>query len=163
MKDNLPKRKNIRLKSYDYSLEGYYFITICTKNRECILSKIKCGSVKTDPYIELNDIGKFVEKKLKEIEKHFETIKIHDYVIMPNHLHFVLEQTNVGAGLDQPANKITIGNVVGLFKSGISRKIGYAIWQRNYYEHVIRNEKEYLMIKQYIINNPYNWEEDKYY
>ena len=80
---------------------------------------------------------------------------------MPNHIHFIMEI--VGAGLDQPANEITISNVIGLFKSGVSRKLGYSIWQRNYYEHIIRNETEYLMIKQYITNNPYNWENDKYY
>ena len=80
---------------------------------------------------------------------------------MPNHIHFIAE--NVGAGLDQPANKTTISDVIGLFKSGVSRKLGYPIWQRNYYEHIIRDETEYLLIKQYILNNPYNWEKDKYY
>ena len=157
----LISRKNIRLKEYDYSIEGHYFITICTKNRECILSKIT-GSVKTDPYSELNDIGKIVEKELKAIEEHFKTIKIHDYIIMPNHLHFIIEITSVGAGLDQP-EKVKISNVIGLFKSGISRKIGYSIWQRNYYEHIVRNEKEYFMIKEYIKNNVINWRKDKYF
>ena len=83
---------------------------------------------------------------------------------MPNHLHFIIEKTQmpVGAGLDLPNKNIKITNVVGLFKSGVSRKIGYSIWQRNYYEHVIRNENELYEIQKYIQYNPLNWEKDKY-
>jgi putative transposase len=120
--------------------------------------------------------GKIVEKNLKEIEQHFKTIQIHEYIIMPNHIHFILANNPVGAGLDLPAEtktkeriiannpaKTKITDVIGLFKSGVSRKIGYSIWQRNYYEHIIRNEKEYWKIKKYIIDNPVNWERDKYF
>lgn len=86
---------------------------------------------------------------------------------MPNHIHFVIENQGivrcVGAGLDQPVRKIKITNVIGLFKSGVSRELGYSIWQRNYYEHIIRNEKEYLIIKQYIQENPLKWQEDELY
>ena len=78
---------------------------------------------------------------------------------MPNHLHIVIE-IYVGAGLDQPVN---LPNIIGLFKGGVSRKLGYSIWQRNYYEHIIRNEKEYLAIKEYIANNPINWINDEYF
>ena len=156
-----PRRKDIRLRNYDYAKEGMYFITICTKNRKELLSFITFGSVKTDPYIKLSNIGKITEQNLIEIKQHFKAIKIHDYIIMPNHVHFIIEKISVGAGLDQP--RIRISDVIGLFKSGVSRQLGYSIWQRNYYEHIIRNEKEYLEILEYIQNNPLKWKEDKYY
>jgi len=159
---NFQTRKSIRLKEYDYSQEGMYFITICTQDRKCVLSEILGGSVKTDPYIKLNNIGIMVEKELKKIEEHFKTIKIHDYVIMPNHIHFIIEKIIVGAGLDLPDKKIKITNVIGLFKADVSRRIGYSFWQRNYYEHIIRSEKELYKIKEYIQYNPLNWEKDKY-
>ena len=161
MKDCLPARKTIRLKGYDYSNEGMYFITICTKNRERILGTIN-GSVKTDPYMKINDIGKIVEKELKEIENHFKNIKIDEYVIMPNHLHFIIQKIDVGAGLDLPVNT-SINTIIGLFKSGVSRSVKYSLWQRNYYEHVIRGEKDYYIIKEYIQNNVINWKKDKYF
>ena len=104
---------------------------------------------------------KITEQNLIEIKQHFKAIKIHDYIIMPNHVHFIIEKISVGAGLDQP--RIRISDVIGLFKSGVSRQLGYSIWQRNYYEHIIRNEKEYLEILEYIQNNPLKWKEDKYY
>ena len=166
--NKIKTRKQLRIKEYDYSNEGYYYITICTKNKIKILSKIQKGSVKTEPYIELETIGKIVEQNLLKIEEYFETIKIHDYIIMPNHIHLVIEKrkkyikNNVGFGLDQTDNKINISNVIGLFKSGVSRKIGYSIWQKSFYEHIIRNEKEYIKIKEYIKNNPIKWENDEY-
>ena len=100
-------------------------------------------------------MGEIIEKELINISKHFNSIKICDYVIMPNHVHFIIEK-NVGAGLDQPSN-IKISNVIGLLKSGVSKKIGYSIWQRNYYEHIIRNDEEYCKIYNYMKNNPLKW------
>lgn len=159
-KSNKHNRRSIRLKDYDYSKDGMYFITICTKNRINILSRIIPGSVKTDPYNQLNKLGYIVEKELNNIPKHFNNVGIDKYVIMPNHIHIIIKINNVGASLDSP-KKIRLSNVIGLFKSGVSRKIGYSIWQRNYYEHIIRNEKEYGEIYKYIEYNPVCWEEDK--
>lgn len=155
MTNKLEVRKLIRLKEYDYSNEGMYFITICTKNRECILGKIENGSVKTDPYIVLNRNGILIESELNNIHNHFRYINIDEYVIMPNHIHFILNIIK--------KDSITVPTIVGLFKSGVSRILKYSIWQRNYYEHIIRNEKEYYKIKKYIIENPINWVNDKLY
>jgi len=121
--------------------------------------------------IELTDIGKIIEKVCLNLEKEFTNIKLHDYIIMPNHIHCIIE---IYKRADtRPAS--TIGNIISAFKSktttnaikeiknGKIKSFNKKIWQRNYYEHIIRNETEYLMIKQYITNNPYNWENDKYY
>lgn len=154
MTNKLEERKLIRLKEYDYSNEGMYFITICTKNRECILGKIS-GSVKTDPYIQLNKNGMLVKGELNNIQNHFKNINVDEYVIMPNHIHFIVNIIK--------KDSITIPTIVGLFKSGVSRILKYSIWQRNYYEHIIQNEKEYYKIKKYIIENPINWVNDILY
>lgn len=162
MKDSLPKRKNIRLKSYDYSLEGYYFITICIKKRLGLLGKINVGvALQGDPnIINLSKEGEIVKKHIENCSKKITNILIDEYIIMPNHIHLIIALTNNGSPRTATP---TIPKIINSFKSIVSKEIGYAIWQRNYYEHVIRNKKEYLMIKQYIINNLYNWEEDKYY
>ena len=157
MENKVPQRKQIRLKEYDYSKKGYYFITICTKNREEILSKIVNGSVKTDPYIILTKEGKIIEKELLNIENHLNNIKIDKYIIMPNHIHVIIKV--VGAGLDQPGIKIS--NLIGLYKGGVTRKLSKSIWQRNYYEYIIRNEKEYYKIIEYMKYNPIKWLNEK--
>ena len=159
MKENIPTRKNIRLKEYDYSERGYYFITICTKNRECILSKIEIQNVGSDislPIIlELTKEGKIVEKYIQQIEKIYSNILIDEYVIMPNHIHMILIINN------QKNN--TISKIVQQLKGIITKEIGNSIWQKLFYERIIRNEQEYLMIKEYIQNNPLNWENDRYF
>ena len=161
MKSNKKERKSIRLKEYDYAKAGLYFVTICTKNRLNILSQIIQGSVKTDPYNKLNILGNIVERELNNIPSHFKNVNIDKYVIMPNHIHVIIEICNVGASLDSP-KIVKLSNVVGLFKSGVSKNIGYSIWQRNYYEHIIRDEKEYNKICEYIEYNPLGWEADKF-
>ena len=165
----LPQRKNIRLKYYDYSLEGYYFITICTKDRKEILGKIKpVGAddpVRPKPNISeekinLTPIGTIVEKYWKETNKIYDNVILDEYVIMPNHMHGII--CLKGGQSRPPLQKIIQG-----FKSVTTRecfRYGYKqIWQRNYYEHVIRNDKEYYEIKNYIQNNIINWETDKYF
>ena len=154
MKDNLPQRKNIRLKYYDYSLEGYYFITICTKNKECILSEIKsCGNMNCTSV--LTKEGKIVDKYLNKIKNVYSNIIIDEYIIMPNHIHMILI-------INKKENN-SISKIIQQFKRIVTKELKYSLWQKLFYEHIIRNEKEYLMIKQYIINNPYNWKNDKYY
>jgi len=167
----LAKRKNIRLKDYDYSQEGYYFITICTKNKKEILGKIvgaNCVRPKTPddpvrpknnyPTIILTKIGKIVENEMNKISKIYNNILIDEYIIMPNHIHVIIEIEN---GRTQFAP--TISQIIKQYKGSITKQIKNNIWQKSFYEHIIRNEKEYLNIKQYIINNPYNWKKDKYY
>ena len=178
-------RKNIRLKYYDYSNEGMYFITICTQNRKEILGKIiynrnklltSVGAGLVPAQIKNTNFGNTVEKMYLEIEEKYQNIKLHDYIIMPNHLHGIIEICDVQfwAGI-KPAPTVSIADVIRDFKSlttleytkcvknGIYKPFDKRIWQRNYYEHVIRNEKEYYKIVEYIRNNPLKWEEDKYF
>ena len=156
MKSVLPKRKRLRLKNYDYSQAGYYFITICVKNRENILSKIEnVGSSNARPKNILTEEGKVIEKHIKEIEIMYQNIVVDEYIIMPNHIHMIL--------IINQKEKVTISRIVQQLKGKITKKLKYSVWQKLFYEHIIRNEKEYLLVKEYIKNNPYNWKNDTYY
>jgi len=170
---NIHHRRSIRLKGYDYSQAGLYFITIVTKNRIDLFGEIKNGKMI------LNDAGRIAKKYWLEIPDHFPNTKLHSFIIMPNHIHGIIEIT-VGAKNFSPlpspqpsfrSPSKTIGSVVRGVKIGITKwfqrqfsnqyPVGKSIWQRNYWEHIIRNENEYNRITQYIINNPVKWENDK--
>jgi len=171
---NIHHRKSIRLKGYDYSQAGLYFVTICTQNRECLFGNI------TDAKMILNDAGKMVEKCWYEIPNHFPNTRLHPMVVMPNHFHGIIELVGtknhspvVGAKNISPLRSPskTIGSVVRGFKIGVTKwfrekypnhfPVGQSVWQRNYWEHIIQNENEYHRITQYIINNPVKWYNDK--
>ena len=167
MKENLPVRKRIRLKDYDYASEGMYLITICTKNRLHILSKIIDDSMQNikpvgancvRPIIKLSKIGKIINKEINNISEIYDNINVNEYVIMPNHIHLIIE---IEDGRTQFAP--TISQIVKQYKGSITKKLNYSIWQKSFYEHIIRNEKEYLKIKEYIKNNVMNWRKDKYF
>ena len=147
MKENLPKRKNIRLRYYDYSEEGLYFITICTKNREQLLGKIT-----EENQIKLTKVGTIVEKSIRNLERIYSNITIDEYVVMPNHIHIII--------IINEKNDLTISRIINQYKGGITKKIGYPIWQKLFYEHIIRNANEYYKIKQDIQSNIANWKED---
>ena len=149
MEKNLPQRKNIRLKNYNYATLGMYFITICIQDRIEILGKIR------DKKIKLTEQGIIAQNYLESIEVVYDGIKIDEYIIMPNHIHMIIE-INSQTGISVP-------RIIKQYKEIVTKQIGYSIWQKSYYEHVIRNEKEYYKIKQYIQNNVINWEEDKYF
>jgi len=183
VKNNQEKhhRRSIRLKDYDYSKEGAYFVTICTHNRECIFGEIVNGEMY------LNEYGKIVKSTLLDLSNHNQNIELDEFVIMPNHIHFIL--FIVGARFIVPNKsefnrstpniknnpmvipKITLGAIVRRFKAKICfliNKSGFDKsnpcrfkWQRNYYEHIIRNEDELNSIREYIINNPLKWEFDR--
>lgn len=150
MKDNLPVRKRLRLKKFDYSKEEIYFITICIKNRIKLLGKI----IETNR-IELTKIGNISEQYIKKIEIKYKNVKIDEYIIMPNHIHLLL--------IVNKQNDISISRIIKQYKMCVSKIIGYSIWQKSFYEHIIRNEKEYWKIKEYIKDNIINWKKDKYF
>ena len=150
MKNNLPKRKSTRLKYYDYSSKGMYFITICTKDRLELL-----GNINNECIIYLTEEGNIVKKAIKEVERIFPNVIIDEYIIKPNHLHIIVVITE--------NRHISISRIIKQLKMNVSKKTGYSIWQKSFHEHVIRNEKEYLIIKQYIKNNIINWKQDKYF
>jgi REP element-mobilizing transposase RayT len=215
-------RRSIRLKGYDYSQAGLYFITICVQDRICLFGKVVNGNM------ELNEAGKIAVSCWLEIPAHFPNATLHEYVVMPNHIHGIIElsKPSVGAknvspeirtknetfriGTDkfstengtgnispnssetgtpdngakdfspqrpEPSNSEssrprgtsqTIGSIVRGFKIGVTKWLHqnsnvHHVWQRDYYEHIIRDELSYIRIANYITDNPAKWQEDKFY
>ena len=144
-----PQRKSIRLPNFDYSSEGAYFVTICTEQKAKILCNYSAPAIEGDaPVFLLTPIGHAVDDMIQRIPG------IDKYVIMPNHVHLII--------LNHPADP-PLSRKVQLFKSNLTRKLGHSIWQRNYYEHVIRSEQDYLIRWKYIDDNPAKWATDDYF
>lgn len=157
-----PNRKSIRLKNYDYSSNGYYFVTICTQNREKLFGEIVGATLCGRP----NYPHKMIEKWLFEIQNKYLNTKIDYYVIMPDHIHFILfiEGDHTGSPLQ---------DIIGWFKTmttndyikGVKNKLyepfNKHFWQRNYFEHVIRNENDLFECRKYIEQNLLKWIIDK--
>ena len=159
---NLPKRKIIRLQNYDYSSSGAYFITVCTKDKEKILCDIVGDGALDVPKTVLTDIGRIVDKHILSTNN-IPSVTVDKYVIMPNHIHVILIVDNNGTSkAPSPTNNI-ISHSVSTLKRFINKEIGYNIFQRSFYDHVIRDEEDYLTIWNYIDTNPHKWREDKYY
>lgn len=162
-------RKAIRLKGYDYSRNGMYYVTICTQNRECIFGKIE------DNKMIVNQYGKILESVWLELPRHYANVVLREHVVMPDHIHAIIEIDNnangcntVGDGLkpfyDAQPRQHGLPEIVRALKTFSARKInelrntqGVSVWQRNYYEHIIRNDEEYCNIAIYINENPMNW------
>ena len=155
----LPKRKQIRLPDYDYSAPGCYFITICTHNRQCILSRITVGAdALGGPNLQLTDTGNVVEQYILSTDR-ITGFHVVNYVVMPNHIHMILRIDNGPPRASAP----TASDAVGALKRLVNRRLGHDIWQRSFHEHVIRNEHDYREIWEYIDDNPAKWAEDCYY
>lgn len=172
-------RRSIRLADYDYSAEGFYFITICTQDKRCLFGEV------INKEMVLNEIGKIIEECFLSLNKKYQTIRCWEYVIMPNHFHCIIQIVNddVGAGSARPNtfqevtshddNRAgeprlyhpTIGQIIGYFKYQTTKKINLStrLWQRNYYEHIIRNQESHEEISDYILTNPSCRERDKLY
>ena len=156
---NLPKRKPTRLREYDYSENGAYFVTICTHNRKQLLSNIIVGEgLSTLPKNTLTTIGEEVEKSIQYIDNNYVGIKIEKYVIMPNHIHLIVNLKDSGGYGNPP-----LQNVIGQLKSYTTNKFGNTLWQRSYHDHIIRGEKDYEKIWEYIDTNILKWEQDCFY
>jgi len=164
-----PRRKSIRLKEYDYSQAGGYFVTICTQNRECLF-----GHINNEIMI-LNEYGRIVLSCWNDLPNHYSHVRLDAFQIMPNHVHGIIfiekSAEPVGAGF-KPAPTSTkrhgLPEIVRAFKTFSARRInesrrtpGEPIWQRNYFDRIIRDENELNRILEYIIYNPLKWEEDK--
>lgn len=177
-------RRSIRLQNYDYSQSGFYFITICTEDRACILGEIIQGEMV------LNELGAIVQKAW-DTPSNYPNVEMDAFVVMPNHVHgIVWIQESIGAihhsvgaihesPLTEPPEhnpyrnerrKMLLSKIVGKFKMVSAKQIniarnseGIRVWQRNYYEHIIRDEKSYLRILDYIQTNPAKWSCDKFH
>ena len=166
MSDKFSKRKNIRLKNYDYSEPGAYFITICTDKRRRILSKIVGVDVLDDPRVELTAYGKIVDKYINQLNDFYENISVEQYVIMPNHIHMILFVRDGGSSRTSTPTvrqHSIVPTVVSTLKRFCNKEIGDNIWQRYYYDHVIRDKRDYEEISKYIYENPLKWQFDELY
>jgi len=166
-------RRSIRLQGYDYATPGAYFVTLCIQNRECLL-----GEIRAEGELHLNDAGRMATECWSAIPTHFPHATMDTFIVMPNHIHGVII-LGVGAKHSRspanasplPANGTQPGSLAALvqnFKSVSTRKInaqraipGIPVWQRNYYEHIIRNDDDLRRIRQYIANNPARWALDQ--
>ncbi|MFH1441333.1 MAG: transposase [Candidatus Omnitrophota bacterium] len=169
-------RKQIRLKNYDYSLNGYYFVTVCSRNRENIFGEYKnlvgAGLVSARNNIKLSIIGKIIDNQWNNIPKRYENVEFDQYIIMPNHIHGILVINNNGINnREETSPSPTVFDIICSFKSKCSMEylnylkqnnmyIPVNIWQRSFYDHIIRNERSLNAIREYISNNPVNWERD---
>ena len=158
------KRRSIRLKNYDYAQQGVYFVTVCTYHRECLFGEVKNGEMC------LNDYGLIVNRCWRALIHHYGNIELGMHIIMPNHFHGIIniiQQSNVGAGLKPAPTNHALSEIVRALKTFSSRQInqlrnspGAPVWQRNYFERVIRNERELMKMREYIRNNPHLWDTD---
>ena len=163
---NLPKRKPTRLKDYDYSSQGYYFITICAHNRKNLFSSV-VGAIHELPENKLNSNGKVIDYYINNLENRFDII-VDKYVIMPNHIHMIIVINERSIRESTLQKRSIISNTIGYLKMNTSRDIhknGFIgdIWQRSFYDHIIRDENDYLKIWNYIDTNPQKWNEDCFY
>ena len=149
---DLPKRKDIRIKEYDYSAPGAYFVTICTENREKCLWRDCRGELCSPANIPLSDIGIIVQNEMQKLNSVYEAVRVDKYCLMPDHIHMILKITTDSDGRTQFAP--TISRVVKQFKGSITKQLGRSIWQKSFYEHGIRNQQDYDEIWKYIENNP---------
>lgn len=166
MENKLPKRKPNRLKNYDYSSVGAYFITICTRDRKNYFWKDKesksVGATTGRPIYELlTEYGKIVDLSINNIPNTYPAVILESYVIMPNHIHLLLRICPDEYG--RPMVAPTIANVVKQMKGYATKKIGKSIWQKLYHDRIVRNRDEYNKIAKYIYENPMNWESDCFY
>jgi REP element-mobilizing transposase RayT len=179
-----PKRKSIRLHGYDYSQPGGYFITVCINDRtQRLFGDVQNGAMA------LNEMGEYVRQYWLDIPNHFPNTKLDEYVIMPNHVHGIITiidpggitpplqqkcKTEIQYGRDdrapteKPTKKPTVGMMMAYFKYQSTTRINakppgiiQKIWQRGYFDHIVRNRKSLFFIRKYIQNNPINWERDK--
>ena len=172
-------RKQVRLTNYDYSQNGAYFITICTKDMENILSSIVGDGALDVPLLTLSEYGKTVENEIVKMNGIYEYLYVTSYIIMPNHVHFliVIDKPDVGTSgapsptscvgtsrAPSPTNSI-VARYVSTLKRMTNKKCGVDLWQRSYYDHIIRNDEDYVMHLQYIDENPKKWllGKDEYY
>ncbi len=167
MNKEYPKRKSNRLKGYSYSQNGIYFLTVCVKDKKCILGKIVGGGDLDAPQMILSDYGKIAEKYVCSINQAYKHITVMNYAIMPNHIHLIIElysDNNVyrDAVTTAPAND-DIPVMISAFKKLVNKEIGFNIWQRSYHDHVIRNEVSFNTIWDYVEENPARWKKDCFY
>ena len=166
----LPNRKPTRLQTFDYNTPGAYFVTVCTHNRKCTLSRV-VGAIHESPELQLTEYGKIVDRIVNNLPDHL-GITVEAYVIMPNHIHLIVmiaEDGDLRAIRESPLrNHSIVSNAVGFIKMNASKEVhsrygDIKIWQRGFHDHIIRDNNDYQKIFKYICENPINWQYDCFY
>ena len=161
MSVEFPKRKQNRLTEYDYSTPNAYFITICTENRKNLFWTDARAVIDRPGNIPLTNLGMIVQQSIEDIPKHYSSVSVNHSVIMPNHIHLLLQINTDADG--RPMAAPTISTVINQTKGIVSKKAGFSVWQKGFYDHVIRSEQDYLDVWNYMEGNPGKWSEDKLY
>lgn len=168
----MQKRKSLRLPAYDYSQNGVYFITICTEGKKHIFGRVVGGGVLDAPHVCLSDRGNIAEQTLLEMNDFYGDISIDKYVVMPNHVHLLLQAHaceaagHVGPALQDVVRwykTMTTNAFIRVVKAGEMPPFDKTVWQASFYDEVIRGQDHYLRAWQYIDDNPAHWAEDEYY
>jgi putative transposase len=158
-------RRSIRLRGYDYSLPGAYFVTICARERRCLFGKV------VDNQAYFTQAGELVVHSWDSLPQHFPEVELNAFVLMPNHIHaiIVLEE-HASASTVMDPKRPTLGQVVAFFKYQTTKGLnelwqtpGEPVWQRNYFEHVIRNEASLRQLREYVTHNAAHWQQDSLY
>lgn len=157
----LPKRKQNRLSGYDYSTPNAYFITICTEERKNLFWREIDSYIAQPDNIPLSKIGFIAQQVFQDIPNHYPAITVDHSVIMPNHIHLLLQINTDNNGMRTAAP--TISTIINQAKGLVAKKVGFPIWQKGFYDHIIRSEQDYLDVCTYIEGNPGKWSEDKLY
>lgn len=157
-----PIRKPLRLKCWDYSQTGTYFLTVCTKDRRPLLCRIEGFDATGYPKRTMTPVGLSVETFVREITHHHLSVTVDHFVIMPNHIHLLLTICNANGAPGSSRPTELVPRIIGLMKR-MTSPAGASIWQTGYMDHVIRNEADYQQHWTYIENNPFRWAEDQYY
>ncbi len=159
----MEKRKHPRLKEFDYSSNGAYFVTVCTQGKRHTLGSVVGAGHPAGPHTELTKFGEIVDNKIRSITDFYPHVFVDTYVVMPNHIHLPLRIDKPHGPAGCPAPTVSLPKIISALKSLSSREAGLALWQRGYYEHICRDYRDYLTRWQYIDDNPAKWAEDEYY
>lgn len=159
---NPVRRHALRLRDHDYSQAGMYFVTACTQGRACLFGEVIDGEM------HVNDAGKAVQAVWHKLPEHYRPIALDEFVVMPNHMHGIIVMHPAGAGLKPAPTTHGVSEIMRAFKTFSSRHInqirqtpGNQIWQRSFWDRIIRNEDELNRIREYIQNNPAQWTLDR--
>ncbi len=158
------RRRSIRLPGYDYTQDGAYYVTIVTQGRKTLFGDI------VDDEMHLNETGQLIADSWEWLATRHSYVELDSYIVMPNHLHGILMLTSDeprGGSRTAPTKRKPLGRLIGAFKTVTTRQVnlvqgtpGQLLWQRNYYEHVIRDDDEWNRVREYIASNPTQWEKD---
>jgi putative transposase len=164
---NRYRQNTLRLSNWDYSSPGYYFVTICTKDKQCYFGEINISTIK------YSTIGKKTIYLWNQILQHFSHVELDKWILMPNHIHGIIilkERKSIYEDFNKFSKPIScsLSTVINQFKASVTRwcnqnDFKHFSWQKSFYEHIIRSEASLASIREYIANNPIKWELDEYY